>query len=147
VLYHHDNVINGNNSHAKIHFIGDRVVSLASSCVYNVQLAGYSKTDSSNNQCKTNFVKGGLRFVTGQVGKTNPKNFMVSSPVATNGVASNGATFALNNNQTRMYLLSTDSPFILQNKYGITILKSGKGGRSLGVATNNGSMATCTKPQ
>lgn len=74
------------NTFARIKFIDGGEVVLRPETVFKVETYGYNAADKQQGNIAMNLLKGGLRSVTGMIGKLSPDNFQMKTPTATVGI-------------------------------------------------------------
>ncbi len=80
----------GAGSHALLVFRDDTRVSLQDSTEFQVQAQKYYAAKSGENEASYRLLKGGMRTLTGAIGRESPDRFRVSTPVATTGIRGTG---------------------------------------------------------
>jgi hypothetical protein len=75
----------GDTSSLQIRFSDESIVALRANTVFGVENFKYSTQDKSGSSI-FNLVKGGIRTITGLIGKSNPDNFAIKNQNATIGI-------------------------------------------------------------
>jgi hypothetical protein len=75
-----------NDTFARIKFVDGGEVVLRPNTVFKVDAYAYNPDDSKSDNIALNLVKGGLRSVTGLLGKRNPDKFQMKTTDATIGI-------------------------------------------------------------
>jgi hypothetical protein len=81
-----DTVELGTQSNAQIRFTDESIVALRSETSFRVAEYQYSASDSAVGRAFFNLVKGGMRTVTGVIGRRNTQNYGVQTATATIGI-------------------------------------------------------------
>ena len=83
------------NTYARIKFIDNEEVTLRPNTQFNIQTYSYDEAKPDNDNVVFSLIKGGLRAVTGLMGKRNKEKFKLNTPAATIGIrgTSFGALF------------------------------------------------------
>lgn len=84
-IYEQDKIVTQKDSSIKIRFTDGTLLSVIPDSDYTIQNYKY-KSDSTDNNFSNNVAKGGLRFISGKIAKTNPDNYSFTTPTATMGV-------------------------------------------------------------
>lgn len=108
----------------QIRFTDGSFVSLQPDTVFRLDSYSFDKTAPEQGSLQFNFLRGGLRTVTGAIGKVNRARYTVRSPVATIGIRGTGyATTLLNGVLT----LSVDKGIVnLSNDFGSSNISAGQ---------------------
>ncbi|MBI5625797.1 MAG: FecR domain-containing protein [Nitrosomonadales bacterium] len=88
-VYEGDKLMTGNNSYAVVAFRDEGRVSLQESTVFYVERFKYNK-DASEENAALKLLKGGVRVVTGLIGRTNHDNYQFKVSGATIGIRGTG---------------------------------------------------------
>jgi hypothetical protein len=81
-----DTVQLGSQSNAQILFSDQSIVALRADTLFRVSEYSYSARESETGRAFFDLLKGGLRTVTGLIGKRNHQNYNVGTPVSTIGI-------------------------------------------------------------
>ncbi|HEC12200.1 MAG TPA: hypothetical protein ENI80_02970, partial [Acidiferrobacteraceae bacterium] len=92
-IYKGDTLITAKDSFAVIAFRDDTRITLQPGTEFVVQDYRYQAGQAGVSNALFNLIKGGLRAVTGAIGKLNPSGFKVRSPTATIGIRGTGFDF------------------------------------------------------
>lgn len=92
-VYLGDTVLVGDNGFAQIRFIDGGLASLRPSSELRIRDYRFAGAEDGNERAVLDLVKGGLRTITGAIGRTNRENYKVETPVATIGIR--GTHYAL----------------------------------------------------
>lgn len=94
-IYLHDTLITSKASQAQVVFSDNGLMAFQPDTTFKIDKFEFDPKNPEGKDGKAvlNIVKGGMRAVTGWVGKSNPENYEVSTPVATIGIR--GTDFAL----------------------------------------------------
>ncbi|WP_348695777.1 FecR family protein [Duganella fentianensis] len=86
-----DTLITEKNTYAMVKFIDNSEITLKPSTTFKVESFSYDAAKPDGDNASFNLVKGGLRSVTGLLGKRNKEKFSMKTPSATIGIR--GTTF------------------------------------------------------
>ena len=88
-LYRNDQVRSDIASHAVLVFTDESRLSVRSDTVFDVNSYFYQE-EGQEDQARFTLVKGGLRALSGAIGKTDPDDYAMNTPVATIGIRGTG---------------------------------------------------------
>ena len=88
-LYTADSVNSQNNSHALLAFRDGGKMTLQANSEFDISNYHYQQEDTQD-QALFNLVKGGLRALTGRIGKVEKEDYQINTPVATIGIRGTG---------------------------------------------------------
>ena len=88
----------GNNGIAVLVFPDDSRVTLQPRSEFVIRSYGYNKASVKDSESVLELLRGGLRVVTGLIGKIAPDNYQVRTPVATIGIRGTGFDLLCKNN-------------------------------------------------
>ena len=80
-----DTIQVGEKSALQIRFTDNAIVSLRARTTFRIDDYRYNQ-DTQADKTAVSLLKGGMRTITGAIGKENPKNYSVNSAVATIGI-------------------------------------------------------------
>ncbi|QJD89177.1 FecR domain-containing protein [Duganella dendranthematis] len=86
-----DTLVTEKNTYAMVKFIDNSEITLKPSTTFKVENFAYDADKPDGDNASFNLVKGGLRSVTGLLGKRNKEKFSLKTPSATIGIR--GTTF------------------------------------------------------
>ncbi|WP_288379857.1 FecR family protein [uncultured Massilia sp.] len=86
-----DTLVSEKNTYAQIKFIDNSEITLRPGTTFKVENFAYDEGRPEGDQASFNLVKGGLRSITGLMGKRNKEKFSLKTPNATIGIR--GTTF------------------------------------------------------
>lgn len=86
-----DTLVAEKNTYAQIRFIDNSEVTLRPDTTFKIEAFAYDEAKPDADNASFNLVKGGLRSVTGLLGKRNKEKFSLKTPTATIGIR--GTTF------------------------------------------------------
>jgi hypothetical protein len=89
-IYEGDTLVTGNNDYAIIVFRDKSRVSLQSNTEFRVDELKYDDKKKENNSALFSLLKGGLRTVTGLIGKLSPQKYQMRTAIATIGIRGTG---------------------------------------------------------
>jgi hypothetical protein len=84
-LFVGDTIKTGANAQAQLRFLDGEVISLRANSLLKVDDYKYQQ-DPKTDKTVLNLIQGGVRAVTGAIGKNNPDNYRMNTPVATIGI-------------------------------------------------------------
>lgn len=114
----------GDNSHAVLKFEDGEVVSLQANSTFKVRQYRYEPKQAEESSIIFSMFKGGMRFITGEIGQRNPKAFRLATPHATIGIRGTDFLVVMANNATYSQVLS--GSISMSNAAGMTILTAGQ---------------------
>ena len=79
-------IIDTGNGRAQLRFTDGGMVSLQPQTQFRLETYGFDKDDSKKNSIVMNLLKGGLRTITGLIGKTNREGYKLQTATATVGI-------------------------------------------------------------
>lgn len=86
-----DTLVSEKNTYAQIKFIDNSEITLRPGTTFKVENFAFDEGRPENDSASYNLVKGGLRSITGLMGKRNKEKFSLKTPSATIGIR--GTTF------------------------------------------------------
>ena len=89
-IYEQDQLQTGINSFAVIAFNDKSRITMSPGTAFKIQEHHYKPKVPDENNAFFRFLRGGLRFVTGAIGKLNRKSYRVATPTATIGIRGTG---------------------------------------------------------
>ncbi|MFT5505356.1 MAG: hypothetical protein ACI8XC_003075 [Gammaproteobacteria bacterium] len=93
-IYEGDSIETGKKSHTVINFRDKSRISLNRDTLFTVDKHEYDSKKSDSGSALFSLFRGGLRALTGLIGKINPAGFRVKTPVATIGIRGTGFDLA-----------------------------------------------------
>ena len=117
----------GNSSHAVLKFEDGQVVSLQANSTLLVREYIYNPQQVKKSNIVFSMLKGGMRFITGQIGHLNPKAFRLATPDATISVQGTEFLVVIVNNVTYSQVIS--GSIRMTNAAGTTVLTAGHNAR------------------
>lgn len=114
----------GDNSHAVLKFEDGQVVSMQANSIFQVREYRYEPRQVEENSIIFSMFKGGMRFITGNIGQRNPSAFRLATPNATIGIRGTEFLVVMANNATYSQVLS--GSISMTNAAGMTILTAGQ---------------------
>ena len=128
-VYSTEHIESGKNSFAQVQFIDGSSVTLQAESILDISNYEYNVA-GKEDVAAFDLIEGGVRFVTGAIGKNNPEAFSLNTTVATVGV--NGTDFTVNcvGNCSSGGIVShvIDGSISQRNQSGVHVLKSGSYG-------------------
>ena len=89
-VYEQDELQTGIRSFAVVAFNDKSRVTMSPSSAFKIEEHRYKPKVPDENNAFLRFVRGGLRFITGAIGKLNRKSYRVATPTATIGIRGTG---------------------------------------------------------
>jgi hypothetical protein len=86
-----DTLVSEKNTYAQIKFIDNSEITLKPNTTFKVEAFAFDAGKPEGDSASFNLVKGGLRSITGLLGKRNKEKFQLKTPTATIGIR--GTTF------------------------------------------------------
>lgn len=86
-----DTLVSAKNTYAQIRFVDNSEVTLKPNTTFKIETFAYDAGKPAADSATFNLVKGGLRSITGLLGKRNKEKFLLKTPTATIGIR--GTTF------------------------------------------------------
>jgi len=132
-----DTLLTEKNTYAMVKFIDNSEITLKPSTTFKVDNFSYDAAKPEGDNASFSLVKGGLRSVTGLLGKRNKEKFAMKTPTATIGIR--GTTFTLdwfqptpeqlaNGQKPHLRFSVTEGKIGVENKGGITDVDQGQFG-------------------
>jgi len=113
----------GDDSHAVLKFEDGQVVSLQANSSFMVREYIYNPQQAENSNIIFSLFKGGMRFVSGQIGRLNPKSFRLATPNATIGIRGTDFLVVLANDGLYDQVLS--GSITVTNEAGMSVFTAG----------------------
>lgn len=88
-----DTLVSEKNTYAQIKFIDNSEITLKPNSTFKVEAFAFDAGKPEGDSASFNLVKGGLRSITGLLGKRNKEKFQLKTPTATIGIR--GTTFVV----------------------------------------------------
>lgn len=86
-----DTLVSEKNTYAQIRFVDNSEITLKPNTTFKIEAFAYDAGKPEGDSANFNLVKGGLRSITGLLGKRNKEKFQLRTPTATIGIR--GTTF------------------------------------------------------
>ncbi|WP_426209818.1 FecR family protein [Massilia sp. TWP1-3-3] len=87
-----DTLVSEKNTYAQIRFVDNSEITLKPNTTFKVEAFAYDAGKPAGDSASFSLVKGGLRSITGLLGKRNKEKFQLKTPSATIGIR--GTTFS-----------------------------------------------------
>lgn len=113
----------GGDSHAVLKFEDGQVVSLQANSTFLVREYIYNPQQAENSNIIFSLFKGGMRFISGQIGRLNPKSFRLATPNATIGIRGTDFLVVLANDGLYDQVLS--GSITVTNEAGMSVFTAG----------------------
>ncbi len=81
-----DTLVSEKNTYAQIKFIDNSVITLKPDTTFKIEAFAFDAGKPDSDSASFNLVKGGLRSLTGLLGKRNKEKFLLKTPTATIGI-------------------------------------------------------------
>jgi hypothetical protein len=91
----------GKDGKVILKFEDGQLAALQPNSAFRVDQYNYNKTDVAKSSAAFNFLKGGLRFVSGLIGANNPRGMRLAAGTATIGIRGTDITVLVQNNQVQ----------------------------------------------
>lgn len=114
----------GKASHAVLKFEDGQVVSLQADTTFQVRNYLYLPHQPQDSSILFSMFKGGMRFVTGMIGKQNPEGFRLATPNATIGIR--GTDFIVAMSNKGLYSQVISGSISSTNAAGTLVLSTGQ---------------------
>lgn len=114
----------GDNSHAVLKFEDGQVVSMQANSTFKVREYRYEPKQVEENSIVFSMFRGGMRFISGQIGQRNPNAFRLATPSATIGIRGTEFLVVMANDATYSQVLS--GSISMTNAAGTTLLAAGQ---------------------
>lgn len=114
----------GAKSSAVLKFADGQVVSMQENSTFQVREYVYEPRQAALSSVVFSMFKGGMRFITGEIGQRNKGAFRLVTPHATIGIRGTDFLVALANNATYSQVIS--GSITMTNAAGVTILTAGQ---------------------
>ena len=88
-----DTLVSEKNTYAQIRFVDNSEITLKPNTTFKVEAFSYEAGKPAGDSASFSLVKGGLRSITGLLGKRNKEKFQLKTPSATIGIR--GTTFSV----------------------------------------------------
>lgn len=116
-----DSINTGADGRAHIRFTDDSYLSLQPNTLFKIETYAFNGKSDGSEKAFFNLVKGGLRKITGAIGKVNKQNYAVVTPTATIGIR--GTTYSA---------LQTDEGLTVTVGQGLVAVSNDQGSLTLG---------------
>lgn len=114
----------GEGSHAVLKFEDGQVISMQANSTLLVRSYVYEPNRADKSRITLSMYKGGMRFITGQIGRLDHEAFRLVTPNATIGVL--GTDFMVAMKGTTAHAQVLQGSITLTNASGVTVLTSGQ---------------------
>ncbi len=74
------------NTYARIRFLDDSEISMRPNTQFKIEQYSFDETKPANDRSVYSLIKGGLRSITGSLGKRNKERYQLNTPAATIGI-------------------------------------------------------------
>ena len=139
-----DTVRTGENGRAQLRFSDGALISLQPQTEFRVDEYQYSGKIDGQEKGFFSLLKGGLRTITGWVGRTNRENYKVSTGVATIGIRGTEYSAGLSSTGSELNVSTGEGLVEVCNASGCLLLASGESGFVQGA---NAPRRTDSRPQ
>lgn len=110
----------GPGSSASLKFSDGEQVSLKQNTDFSVTNYSFDAAKPAQGSALFTFVRGGMRFITGLIGKSNPSQFAVKLPTVTAGVRGTTFEFQSSGDGNSEFVTCTDGAIVLTDSQGRT---------------------------
>ena len=115
---------------AQLRFADGSYISLQANTQFKIEDYNYSGKVDGTEKSVFSFIKGGLRAITGAIGKTNKQNFRMNTPVATIGIR--GTEWLQTFDGQKLLIHVGSGAVYVSNAAGDLVLYQGQTGEVLG---------------
>lgn len=120
-----DVVSTGVKSHTVLRYLDDTTLFLRESSQIKIDQVNFQADTPASGSLSTELLSGGMRAITGIIGKDNPANIRFDTPVGTIGIR--GTDFIASLVEARLFLTVMDGSILFTNPQGIaTLLEHGQ---------------------
>lgn len=112
-----DTLVAERNTYAQIRFVDNSEFTLKPNTTFTVEAFAYDEGKPDADNASFNLVKGGLRSVTGLLGKRNKEKFSLKTPTATIGIR--GTTFTADYVEEDAQALAAREAYLLASTAGL----------------------------
>jgi hypothetical protein len=128
-VYSTEHIVSGENSFAQLQFVDGSSVTVQAQSVLDISNYEYNLA-GKEGVAAFELIEGGVRFVTGSIGKNNPKAFSLNTTVATVGVSGTDFTVNCVGDCSSGGIVShvIDGSISQRNESGVHVLESGSYG-------------------
>ena len=134
----------GDNSHAVLKFEDGQVVSMQANSTFQIREYRYVPKHAEESSIAFAMIKGGMRFVTGQIGQLNPNAFRLITPHATIRIHGTEFLTVIANNATYSKVLS--GSISMTNAAGMTIVSAGQSALASSATTLTSTIPAASVP-
>jgi len=127
-----DTIRTGEGGRAQVRFSDGALVSLQPQTEFRIDNYQYSGKADEPEKGFFSLLKGGLRTITGLVGRSNRDNYKMSTSVATIGIRGTGYAAGLNPSGDELKVATAEGLVEVCNDAGCILLASGESGRVQG---------------
>lgn len=114
----------GDKSHAVLKFEDGQVVSMQANSTFQVREYRYEPKKAEESRVLFAMFKGGMRFITGEIGQRNKGAFRLATPHATIGIRGTDFLVAMANNATYSQVIS--GSITATNSAGMAVITAGQ---------------------
>jgi len=114
-------MVTGPQGHANLKFEDGELMALAVNTDFTVTNYRYVPSAPAEGSVIVNLARGGLRFVTGLIGKANPSQFAVRTPTVTAGVRGSDGIVIINPNGGSVLVGSNGDKVTVTGADGVTV--------------------------
>jgi hypothetical protein len=112
-----DTLVAERNTYAQVRFVDNSEITLKPNTTFKIEAFSYDEGKPEADSASFNLVKGGLRSVTGLLGKRNKEKFALKTPTATIGIR--GTTFIADYVPEDAQALAARQAFLLASTAGL----------------------------
>lgn len=121
-------VVTGSGGRAQLRFTDGALISLQPGTEFKIDNYQYSGKGDSEEKGFFSLIKGGMRTITGLIGRSNRNNYQVSTSVATIGIRGTEYTAGLNPAGSELLVHTGEGLVEVCNGAGCVLLGSGESG-------------------
>lgn len=119
-------VITGKDSRAQIRFIDGALLTLEPGSELSIEEYNYQDETGAPDQVLMRLVKGGLRTVTGAIGKSNQKAYRLDTPLATIGIRGTMFAVTLDRATGALEVIVDEGRVEVLNQFGSLLIGAGQ---------------------
>lgn len=123
-----DTLVTEKNTYAQVRFIDNSEITLRPASTLTIENFSFDSGRQDGDQARFNLVKGGLRSVTGLLGKRSKEKFELKTPTATIGIR--GTTFIVEHVPANLPAATRAPGLYVQVLDGMIFVVNGGGGAS-----------------
>lgn len=112
------------NGRVQIRFTDGSFLSLKPNSVFNIEKYSFSRDTPDQGSAVFNFIRGGMRTISGAIGKVNRTNYKMNTPFATIGIR--GTDYSLTSQNDKVIAFVTHGKIAIDNNAGSAEVNEGE---------------------